>query len=114
MSTLATLNTKQPQYHLSAVTGFQKLTVSAHVNNVEKTASLPVLELKLQNEKETFTLYLRQMPDTPTYNALDILATARQLPALEHTVFNSLQVTNTEPEALNASEEIILQFTVSE
>lgn len=114
MSTLVALNKKQTQYSFSAVTGFQKLKVSAHVNNVEKTASLPALELKLQNEKDTFTLYLRQVPDTLTYTELDILATARQLSALEHTLFNTLQVTNTEPDALSASEEIILQFTVAE
>lgn len=113
-TTTATLDTNNPQYQLDAVTGFTQLTITATASNGTANAALPILELKLQNDAELFTMFLQPVPGTLHYTTTDVLAVARQLPALEQTLFNRLLVTVTEPDALQAEQGITLTFHLAE
>ena len=110
----AILDTNQPHCQLDTVTGFKQLIITATANTVAAGAALPILEVKLQNDTELFTLFLQQVPGTLHYTTKDVLAVARQLPALEQTQFNRLLITVTRPDALQEEQLITLTIQLAE
>lgn len=86
--------------NLNSVTGFKQLEISAHVITLNKISAFPIRELKLQNEKEMFTLFLQKQANTQEYAKLDVLEATYQLTALRHKHFNKLHITVTQPELL--------------
>lgn len=112
--TTATLDTNKPQYQFDAVTGFTQLTITATANKIIADTALPILELKLQNDAELFTMFLQQIPGTLEYTTKELLAVARQLPSLEHTLFNRLLVNVSQPDALQEGQIITLHLQIAE
>lgn len=113
-TTTATLDKNTTHYQLNAITGFTQLQITAAVNSLMAETQLPVIEVKLQNDTELFTLLLQQVPGAAQYNTHNLLAVAKQLPALQQTLFNRLQLTLMQPETLQQDQVITVQLQLAE
>ena len=77
---------------LNHTPGFKYLNLtSAKINNGTYLKPVPYIEMKLLNDRHTFTLYSNLLPGTDRLICYDLLSASSNIPALANEIFHTLK-----------------------